>query len=151
MTEEQVTKGILKWLIAHQWKIICFDFPQSGTGHFLHPNSSAEKNKDSINPDIVAVKHTDCIFFENKDRFYYFDYEKVNRLIVDNQYTDDISVLLSQYIIKNYFYGIGLPTKKHDKRSIAASHLVDFIIGVNEDRNISLLYKANEEVEKTFS
>jgi hypothetical protein len=32
ITEEQVTKAILDWLEANDWKIICFDFPQSGTG-----------------------------------------------------------------------------------------------------------------------
>ena len=140
MREEQVTKSILKWLLNNQQKIVCFDFPQSGTGRFLHPNGSTEKNKDTINPDIVAVKGTDCVFFENKDRFYYQDYEKQNRLIVDNQYTNDIGALLSQYTVDHTYYGIGLPTEKHDKRSIAAEHLVDFIIGVNADNSISVLY-----------
>ena len=67
MTEEQVTKSLLKWLSDHQWEIICFDFPQSGTGRFLHPNGDTNKNKDTINPDIVAVKDNICLFFENKD------------------------------------------------------------------------------------
>ena len=40
MTEEMVTKSILKWLIQLHWKIVCYDFPQSGTGYFLHPNNS---------------------------------------------------------------------------------------------------------------
>ena len=39
MTEESVTKSILKWLMQNNWIIVCFDFPQSGTGHFLHPNN----------------------------------------------------------------------------------------------------------------
>ena len=38
MKEEQVTKAVLKWLIANKWEIVCFDFPQSGTGRILHPN-----------------------------------------------------------------------------------------------------------------
>ena len=151
MREEQVTKSILKWLLDHQWKIVCFDFPQSGTGHFLHPNGSTDKNKDTINPDIVAVKGTDCVFFENKDRFYYQDYEKQNRLIVDNQYTDDIGKLLSQYVVDHIFYGIGLPTEKHDKRSEDASHLVDFIIGVEANKSISVLYTANDDIRNLFS
>ena len=151
MREEQVTKCILQWLMNNQWKIVCFDFPQSGTGHFHHPNGSTEKNKDTINPDIVAVNGTDCLFFENKDRFYFQDYEKVNRLIVDNQYTDDIGVLLSQYTVTSFYYGIGLPTIKHDKRSIEASNLVDFIVGVNENKSISVLYTANKIIEDLFS
>ena len=69
MTEEQVTKSILKWLIDNDWKIVCFDFPQSGTGHFLHPNGSTEKNKDAINPDIVAVNGNICVFLKIKTDF----------------------------------------------------------------------------------
>ena len=88
MKEEQVTKALLKWLIDNNWKIICFDFPQSGTGRVLHPNNANdEKNKDSIIPDIVAVKDEVCVFFENKDRFYYPDYKKQHSLIISDDYS----------------------------------------------------------------
>ena len=143
MTEEQVTKAILKWLLADGWEIVCFDFPQSGTGRLLHPNNSAgEKNKDAINPDVVAVKGTTCVFFENKDRFYFPDYQKVNLLITENNYTLAISQLLSPYSIENIYYGIGLPSLKHKKASQESSELVDFIVGVEENRNIQILYQA---------
>ena len=118
MTEEQVTKALLQYLTDNGWHIVCFDFPQSGTGRVLHPNNAdGEKNKDSIIPDIVAVKNNISLFFENKDRFYYPDYQKVNGLIVDNQYTTAISTLLNEYAVKNIYYGIGLPTIKHKKKS----------------------------------
>ena len=54
MREEQVTKNILDWLEGNGWKIICYDFPQSGTGVLLHLNNSnrTEKNKGGIIPDI---------------------------------------------------------------------------------------------------
>jgi hypothetical protein len=151
MCEEQVTKNILKWLLEHHWEIVCFDFPQSGTGHFLHPNGSTDKNKDTINPDIVAVKGTICLFFENKDRFYYPDYEKLNRLIVDNRYTEDIAKLLSKHVIEHIYYGIGLPIEKHDKRSEEASRLVDFIIGVEPNKSISVLYTASNDIHNLFA
>ncbi len=140
MREEHVTKAIIKWLIDNQWEILCFDFPQSGTGRLLHPNGSSEKNKGAINPDIVAVRNGVCLFFENKDRFYYPDYEKVHDLIVNNDYSDAISDLLVGYTVENFFYGIGIPTTKHTKRSMESAHLVDFIVGVEENRAVSLLY-----------
>ncbi len=146
MREEQVTKSILRWLSENRWQIVCFDFPQSGTGVFLHPNGSTEKNKDTINPDIVAVKGTDGIFFENKDRFYRKDYEKQNKLIMDNPYTDDIQKLLLPYNIQHIYYGIGLPTAAHNKRAVAATGLVDFVIGVNMDYTISVLYAASNGI-----
>ena len=147
MTEEQVTKAIMAWLISNDWNIVCFDFPQSGTGRVLHPNSAAgEKNKDSIIPDIVAVKEDICLFFENKDRFYYPDYEKVNDLIVDNQYTNAIAALLHDCEVKDIYYGIGLPTIKHKKKSQESAELVNFIIGVVEDKTTSILYNPHNIV-----
>nr|WP_318038476.1 hypothetical protein [uncultured Faecalibacillus sp.] len=141
MTEEMVTKSILKWLIQLHWKIVCYDFPQSGTGYFLHPNNSkSEKNKGTINPDIVAVKGNTCIFFENKDRFYYLDYEKQNSLINGDNYSIAINNLLSNYSVNEIYYGIGLPTIKHSNKSKQAEYLVDFIIGVEENSDISVLF-----------
>jgi hypothetical protein len=141
MTEETVTKAILNWLIHANWEIVCFDFPQSGTGHFLHPNNSDfEKNKGAINPDIVAIKGNVCVFFENKDRFYFLDYKKQNALINGDDYSIAIGDLLSGYPVLEIYYGIGLPTVKHSKRSKEAEHLVEFIVGVEENKDISILY-----------
>lgn len=145
MTEEQVTKALLQYLTDNGWDIVCFDFPQSGTGRVLHSNyAQGEKNKDSIIPDIVAVKNNLALFFENKDRFYLPDYIKVNNLIVNNQYTKAISDLLSRHIITNIYYGIGLPTEKHKDKSQNAAHMVDFILGVNENKAIVVLHNPNE-------
>ena len=70
MREENVTKNILQWLQINKWEIICFDFPQSGTGVLLHLNdiNRTEKNKGGIIPDIIAVKNGIAVFFENKDK-----------------------------------------------------------------------------------
>ena len=141
MREEQVTKAMLKWLIDRNWTIVCFDFPQSGTGKVLHPNDAgAEKNKKSIIPDIVAVQNGICIFSENKDRFYLPDYEKQNLLKTEGDYSDAISALLSGYNVHSIFYGIGLPASKHKKGSSDAAHLVDFILTVDEDKAVDVVY-----------
>lgn len=141
MSEESVTKNILNWLMRFEWEIVCFDFPQSGTGHFLHPNNSeSEKNKRAINPDIVAVKNNICLFFENKDRFYFLDYKKQNSLINGDEYSNAINDLLSNYTVDKIYYGIGLPKIKHSKKSEDAAYLVDFIIGVEDNGEISILY-----------
>lgn len=141
MKEEQVTKAILKWLIANDWKIVCFDFPQSGTGRILHPNGgNGGKNKDAIIPDIVAAKNGVCIFAENKDRFYYPDYEKQHLLKTRNDYSDAILTLLKDYIVNSIFYGIGLPTTKHKQGSVDAAHLVDFIFCVDDDKGVRIVF-----------
>jgi len=141
MKEEHVTKAILRWLIDNHWQIVCFDFPQSGTGRILHPNGSNEgKNKDAIIPDAVAMKNGICIFAENKDRFYYPDYRKQHSLIVGNDYSDAISALLKGYCVDNIYYGIGLPTVKHRQGSIDAAHLVNFILCVYDDKKVQIAY-----------
>ena len=141
MKEEQVTKVILKWLIANRWTIVCYDFPQSGTGKSLHPNSRNEgKNKDAIIPDVVAVRDGICVFLENKDRFYYPDYEKQHALMTSNDYSNDISALLEPFSVHTIYYGIGLPTAKHKQGSKEAAHLVDFILCVNDDFSVETVY-----------
>lgn len=148
MTEEQVTKAILSYLITNGWHIVCFDFPQSGTGRVLHPYLAVgEKNKGSIIPDIVAVKGTICVFFENKDRFYFPDYEKVNYLINNDDYLKDINLLLSQYQVSDIYYGIGLPANKHSVKSQQSTHLVDFIVGVSDEMSITILYSKEQIFE----
>ncbi len=144
MTEEQVTKAILQWLIDNGWEIICYDFPQSGTGVFLHPNGSTEKNKDTINPDIVAVRDNKCLFFENKSFFYYPDFEKVQYLRMTNDYSEAINNLLSDHHISLIRYGIGYPTTVHKAKAKESLHMVDFVVGVCEDRSIDILYSKDD-------
>ena len=43
MREEKVTINIMEWLEKNKWKIICYDFPQSGTGILLHINDQFRK------------------------------------------------------------------------------------------------------------
>lgn len=141
MREEHVTKALLKWLIDSGWEIVCFDFPQSGTGKMLHPNgASGDKNKKAIIPDIVAVRNGICVFFENKDRFYYPDYEKQNSLIVGNEYSAAIAALLVGYSVHMIYYGIGLPESKHRRSSKAAAHLVDFVLTVDDENGVKVAY-----------
>lgn len=136
LTEEQITKSILIWLEATGWKVVCFDFPQSGTGVILHPNSDVRestKNKDSIIPDIVAVKENIAIFFENKDRFVFKDIKKINELRINNLYSFAINTLLKDYEISTIFYGIGLPYNNSCVKKIDEHfQMIDFAVFVQE-------------------
>ncbi len=80
------------------------------------------------------------LIFENKDRFYLPDYEKLHSLIIDNHYTDDIELLTKGNNIEEYYFGIGLPALKHGKGSRKNAHLVHFIIGVREDNILISLH-----------
>ena len=149
MREEDVTKAILKWLLKNKWEIVCFDFPQSGTGRFLHPNKSvAEKNKGAINPDIVAFRNNVCLFFENKDHYYLPDFEKLYSLKTENDYSDDIDKLLAAYSVERTYYGIGLPVSKYRHQAEENAHLVDFVLGVDDDLSVVFLYYSGDYLEE---
>lgn len=135
LTEEKITKVILNWLESKDWSIICYDFPQSGTGFVLHScnRKNNSKNKESIIPDIIAIKNDVVVFFENKDRFVLSDFEKIHKLKTTSDYKDSLSKLLQNYNYKNIYYGIGLPNNKKVTEKIAKyTDMVDFIIQTDE-------------------
>lgn len=146
MREENITKNILQWLQNNNWKIICFDFPQSGTGVLLHLNNlnRTDKNKGGIIPDIIAVKNDIAIFFENKDRFYQPDFDKLYEIKSELNYSDSLDLLLCDHNISSIFYGIGISDikKEIDKCKLNIGK-VDFLISTNKRKEVTIHYDAN--------
>ncbi|MFI3319006.1 MAG: hypothetical protein SNH88_07450 [Rikenellaceae bacterium] len=131
--EEEVTKRSIEWLINEGWEIICYDFPQSGTGIMLHPNSREDKNRGGIIPDIVAHKNSTVLFFENKERFALRDFKKIDRLIHSNDYSIDIKRLLKNHKFNNIYYGVSLASSESNIENCNANlDLVQFIFLVDE-------------------
>lgn len=146
MREENVTKNILQWLQNNNWEIVCFDFPQSGTGVLLHLNNAnrTEKNKGGIIPDIIAVKNNVALFFENKDRFYQPDFDKLFEIKTELNYSDSINLLLSDHNIKTILYGIGIAAidKEIEKCKLNLGK-IDFLISTNEKKEVNIDYDVN--------
>jgi len=132
MREEDVTILLLEWLKNDNWKILAFDYPGSGTGIRLHKNGKRYKNKDTIVPDIIAVRGDIALFFENKDRFYKKDFEKQYRNITDNVFSDDVDELLRPYGISEIKWGIGIPESKYTDTVISHDYMIDFLYTVDE-------------------
>lgn len=144
MTEEQITKAILNWLEQNGWKIICFDFPQSGTGFSLHPNEEIRttKNKGAIIPDIVAIKGKSVVFFENKDRFVLDDFNKVEILRKTGDFSSSIQNLLADYSYSKIFYGVGLPDEGNTvKKTNENLEKIDFSVFVSPDKSVSVKHQ----------
>jgi hypothetical protein len=143
MREEKVTITILKWLQSNGWQIVCFDFPQSGTGISLHPNQDLRektKNKGAIIPDIVANKDKITLFFENKDRLVISDFEKINHIKISGNYSNSISNLLKNTQTQSIFFGIGLPYAKSFVTTLLETEgLVDFIVSVTQELEIIII------------
>lgn len=141
MKEEKVTIHILTWLQLKGWAIVSYDFPQSGTGTLLHPNteSKKEKNKGGFIPDIVAVKGQTACFFENKDRYYKKDFDKLYEIKMNNSHSCAIDMLLDNSSIENIAYGIGIPhIEEHIEKCFNQSDQVDFIISTDKEGKIDV-------------
>jgi hypothetical protein len=141
--EEKITLSIVKWLKAAGWEIICIDFPQSGTGTVVHPNADirlSTKNLGGIIPDILAVKGDDSIYFENKDRFYYDDFEKLRNIKESNMYSEGLLKLIVPRSLDKMIYAIGGPDiDSFTKRSMEYEHMVDMLVVVKENGEIKPL------------
>lgn len=146
MREERVTINILNWLEHNGWKIICYDFPQSGTGVLLHPNTDQNrttKNKGGIIPDIIAVKNNCALFFENKDRFYEPDFNKLFSLRTKQNYSNSLDELLNEHNVKVIYYGVAISdVEKEIKKSKLHLEKIQFLISTNEEKNIIIHYDA---------
>lgn len=141
LTEEQVTKSIIRWLISKGWSIIAFDFPQSGTGRCIHPIDSDSKTYGIWIPDIVAHKDSNLIFFENKDRYVYKDFEKVEKLKSTNTYLNSIHEITNGYDYSNIYYGIGFPEKaNYIEKSKEFFDKIDFLICAIDKDNARVQY-----------
>lgn len=138
MKEEDVTKAILKKLMSAGWEIICYDFPQSGTGRVLHPNDRDSKTLGAIIPDIVAIKDGIVLDFENKDRFVLSDFEKIDNLRHSTDYSESWNHLLSGCQYSQMYYGIGMPMSDANySKGEEYRDKVDFIVYLNEDGSLT--------------
>ena len=140
INEEGVTKCLLELLEKKGWVVVSYDYPQSGTGTVIHPNNRETKNKGSFIPDIVAYKGGCVLFFENKDRFVYNDFLKVELLRTTDDYSNDICALLSQFVYDTVLYGVGMPySAKNEKKTKEFIRMVDFaILLVEKDQVIQV-------------
>ncbi len=138
MKEEDVTKAIIKKLLSTGWDIICYDFPQSGTGRVLHPNDRDSKTLGAIIPDIVAIKAGIVLDFENKDRFVLSDFKKINNLRHSKDYSKSWELLLSGCQYSQIFYGVGMPMSVTNySKAEEYRDMVDFIVYLNDDGSLS--------------
>lgn len=141
LSEEQVTKIIIRWLVEKGWVILSFDFPQSGTGRALHPDLTDSKTAGIIIPDIIAYRNGTLVFFENKDRFVLSDFEKVFELRRTDSYHKAIQNLAKGYSFEHVCYGIGIPHSNGNEKKIQ-KHLdkVDFVILVEDREKLIVSY-----------
>ena len=142
MTEEELTIALLEYLQANEWDIVCYDFPQSGTGRMIHPDDTNSKTEGGIIPDIVAVKKGVCLFFENKDHYDHPDFEKQGSLRSTTKYMKSIRQLLKGKNYSKIYYGIAIPEKSVVCVTNDDKNLIDFIITLDNNLNPNIFYNS---------
>jgi hypothetical protein len=140
MREERVTINILNWLEATGWTIICYDFPQSGTGILIRPNLIGEtrsKNQGGIIPDIIAVKSGNAVFFENKDRFVLADFDKLRMISSGGNFSEGLNTVLKNHNVERIYFGVGIPaTEKEVRRAMENITGIDFLVSADLEKTI---------------
>lgn len=138
MTEEQVTKFIMRWLVADGWEIVSYDFPQSGTGRSLHPSNAVGRNLYTVIPDIIAYREGTVLVMEDKDRFVKSDFEKQHFIKTSGIYDKALMELLGQREVNRVAYGIGLPqTDSNAQKAHLLLDMVDVVLLVGNDGSIA--------------
>lgn len=139
MEEEFITKAIMAFLKTRGYRIISFDFPQSGTGIMLHPDGPRDKNSGII-PDIIASKGELMIVMENKPRYCRGDFHKLHDLKTGADFNQDLRKLQTECGATLLRVGVGIPNDEGVvKRAAKAAPLVDFIIAVDPTGKCSLI------------
>lgn len=147
MTEENVTKTFMKWLSRQGWKILSYDFPQSGTGVVLHPqrSNSRSKNARTIIPDIIAVKSRSIIVCENKCRYVQSDVEKVYKVKTSGLYSESIREFVGTSKLNKIFYGMGISDSKTSREKLHQhTRRIDFAFVVSKSGVVSVVVDHNE-------
>ena len=132
MSEEQVTRAILKWLMERGWTILDYDFPGGGTGRKFHVGDIADsKTKGIVTPDIIAIRDKTIIVFENKAVDTLSDYDKVARLREDKEFLGLLRNAYPDEYVECVTWGIGYSgAAKH--REQAGLCGLDIVVCVKE-------------------
>lgn len=138
MREETITKGIKAYIESLGWKVLSFDFPQSGTGVTLKRNNHEnEKNRDTMNPDIIALKDSTLLVMENKVEFSKKDLKKLE-MVKTGEYTKSIRSHFPDFPFTKMRVGVGLKNTLSNAVKIGKeSGVLDFYILLNEDLAIA--------------
>ena len=151
LTEERITRRLLKWLIEKGWQILSYDYPQSGTGLALHSKDRAmgSKNIGAIIPDIIAVKAGIVLFFENKVDFNIIDIEALTLLKHSGLYDLSIQELLKIIgPVEHMYFGIALKNSPKNKDKICKNEeMLDFALLVDDDLSVNKFFDRGVSIE----
>lgn len=133
MTEEQVTRSIIKWLVDSGWEILDYDFPGGGTGRKFHiRNGGSDKTKGIVIPDVIALRNDVILILENKSVDTLSDYEKIKQLAESSDFRGQLKAAYPDVGIAKIVWGIGFSGQQKYISQAAASN-VNVVVNVIGD------------------
>lgn len=140
MREETVTLAILSFLRAREFEIVSFDYPGSGSGKMLHPDTRTSKNGGII-PDVIAFRGDLLLILENKDRFVSSDVAKLQPLRLKADYQRDMDKFKRVLGVSRFYFGIGFPDDPNEiLKSKCEWSALDVILVVAENSSVREAY-----------
>ena len=131
MTEEQVTKSILKWLVDSGWEILDYDFPGGGTGRKFHiGNGRSDKTKGIVIPDVIALRNDVILILENKSVDTLSDYEKIKQLAESSDFRVQLEAAYPDISIVKVLWGVGY-SGRQKYTSQAVNSNVNVVVNVS--------------------
>lgn len=139
MKEEAITLAVVKFLRAHGFEIIAFDYPGSGSGLRLSPDNRSSKNNGII-PDVIAFRGDCLIIIESKPTFVLEDVNKLQPLRNGVDYATSLQRLLHLSDTQSIYYGICFEhTDLEITKAKKYSNQIDFILTVSRDLSVRTL------------
>jgi hypothetical protein len=151
LTEEQITRFLIGHLKKIGFNIFSYDFPQSGTGYILRPNSTEIKHKN-INfwiPDIIAIKDRKLYLFENKDHYSNSDIKKIQSIRQNRSHSEAIDKLLYRTKTDKFFFILGFPINFY-KPETQITDFIDAEIGCDLENDLFVMKTNNTDIEKAL-
>lgn len=137
MTEETVTKAAIRGLTTIGWRVLAFDYPQSGSTFRLKRVGSSA---NTIIPDIVAAKGDTVIIVETKVHLDRSDHQKLIALRDEwGLYAESLDVVLPPGEMDCVRFGQCCACGPAAASTQGSDFQLDFLMCVTEDHVLRIV------------
>lgn len=142
MTEEQVTKAVMEWLVRNGWEVLDYDFPGGGTGRrfrFADAAGRRDKNAGAFCPDVVAWRDGLFLLSEDKAVDTLSDYGKQARVKQDPTLPEQLAAAYPGKPFRGIRVAVAFSAPFHH-RNAAEEIGLDAVLTVSPDNSVSLAF-----------
>jgi len=140
LSEEKVTRELIRFHQREGWNVVSFDLPETGAGERIPPNNrqTGTKQRGSIVPDIVAVNGEILRLVESKPKFDMNDVRKLE-LVLNGEYSQGIERKFGHLEWESVEVSIGLPIAENSTTLEKKASRLDLSLFIQPDGGIEIL------------